>query len=131
VRTQERDPRRLLRPLTATLAARGAPLPLALFVPADSSYAKLAPAAGPPDLSWQASLQAVWEAEFAGAPRAPVSPRPVLSRQFAAAPVHAADEGTPGPLSRARGRGGGGPCTMWRGLVVGPRYAPVTACTSA
>ena len=35
-RAQEGDPRRLLQLLTATLAARGLALPLALFVPAVS-----------------------------------------------------------------------------------------------
>ena len=71
---QERDPRRLLQPLTATLAARGLALPLALFVPADSSYAKLAPRGGPPDVAWQAALQQVWEAEFAAAARLQARP---------------------------------------------------------
>lgn len=57
----ERDPRRLLTPLTDTLRARGAPLAGALFVPPDSSYASLGPAEeAKVDLSWQHSLQAVW-----------------------------------------------------------------------
>ena len=57
----ERDPRRLLTPLTDTLRARGAPLAGALFVPPDSSYSQLGPAEeAKVDLSWQHSLQAVW-----------------------------------------------------------------------
>ncbi|KAK9835139.1 hypothetical protein WJX81_000787 [Elliptochloris bilobata] len=88
----ERDPRRLLQPLTATLAARGLALPLALFVPADSSYAKLAPSAGPPDLSWQVALQQVWEADFAPAARlqAAGATLPPLPRRAALAAQDAA-----------------------------------------
>jgi len=67
----ERDPRRLLTPLTDTLRARGAPLAGAVFVPPDSSYASLGPAEeAKVDLSWQASLQAVWADLAASAGRA-------------------------------------------------------------
>ena len=67
----ERDPRRLLTPLTETLRARGAPLEGALFVPPDSTYASLGPTEeAKVDLSWQASLQAVWADLAAGAARA-------------------------------------------------------------
>lgn len=65
---QEREPQRLLRPLTETLARRGVPMHHALFVPSDSSYSKIGPRAGPLDLSWQTSLQRIWEAGHA-APR--------------------------------------------------------------
>ena len=63
----EREPRRLLAPLAETLAARGAPLAGALFVPPDSTYAKLGPGDPTADLSWQQSLAALWQADFASA----------------------------------------------------------------
>ena len=65
--THEREPRRLLAPLAETLAARGAPLAGALFVPPDSTYAKLGPGDPTADLSWQQSLAALWQADFAPA----------------------------------------------------------------
>jgi folylpolyglutamate synthase len=67
---QEREPQRLLRPLTEGLARRGVPCQHALFVPPDSSYSKLGPRAGPPDLSWQLSLQRLWDADYALRPSA-------------------------------------------------------------
>ena len=66
---QEREPQRLLRPLTEGLARRGVPCQHALFVPPDSSYSKLGPRAGPPDMSWQAQ------------PAAPVGCRPRAAAQ--------------------------------------------------
>ena len=37
----------------------------ALFVPSDSSYSKLGANTGPLDLSWQISLQRIWDADYA------------------------------------------------------------------
>ena len=62
---QERDPQRLLRPLTKLLQERGVSVQHALFVPPDSSYSSLAPRTGPPDLSWQQAMQHVWDSELA------------------------------------------------------------------
>ena len=61
---QEREPQRLLRPLTEGLTRRGVPMHHALFVPADSSYSKLGANTGPLDLSWQISLQRIWDADL-------------------------------------------------------------------
>ncbi|EIE20887.1 putative folylpolyglutamate synthetase [Coccomyxa subellipsoidea C-169] len=58
---QEREPQRLLRPLTEVLRERGVPMHQALFVPADSSYSSLGPRSGALDLSWQQSIQRAWE----------------------------------------------------------------------
>ncbi|BDA42444.1 Folylpolyglutamate synthase [Coccomyxa sp. Obi] len=67
---QEREPARLLRPLSEVLRARGVPVHQALFVPADSSYSSLGPRSGAPDLSWQHSMQRAWDLEN------PLPPRP-------------------------------------------------------
>lgn len=64
-RAQERDPQRLLRPLTKLLQDRSVSVQHALFVPPDSSYSSLGPRAGPPDLSWQEAMQHVWDSELA------------------------------------------------------------------
>lgn len=77
---QEREPARLLRPLTEVLARRGVPMHHALFVPPDSSYSKLGPRVGPPDMSWQTSLQRIWDADYA-------VPRPLIQ---ACSPLHGA-----------------------------------------
>ncbi|KAK9909332.1 hypothetical protein WJX75_000680 [Coccomyxa subellipsoidea] len=66
---QEREPQRLLRPLSEVLRERGVPVHQALFVPADSSYSSLGPRSGAPDLSWQHSIQRAWELENALPPR--------------------------------------------------------------
>lgn len=63
---QERDPQNLLQPLAQALGERQVSIAHALFVPPDSTYMKLGAAAEAPDLSWQHSLQAVWEAATAG-----------------------------------------------------------------
>ncbi|XP_020215034.1 folylpolyglutamate synthase isoform X1 [Cajanus cajan] len=62
----ERDPQLLLPPLMKTCADNGVYFKKALFVPGLSVYHKvgshaLAPAASNVDLSWQLSLQKVWE----------------------------------------------------------------------
>jgi folylpolyglutamate synthase len=114
----ERDPRRLLAPLTDTLRARGAPLAGAVFVPPDSSYASLGPAEDAKiNLSWQHSLQAVW-ADLAGAaagaaagragagpgPRLPpLPPLPPASPTKAAAAVAAAAGASPAAQDAAAG----------------------------
>lgn len=46
------------------LARRGVPMHHALFIPSDSSYSKIGPRAGSLDLSWQTSLQRIWEANY-------------------------------------------------------------------
>uniref|UniRef100_A0A0D9XL84 Folylpolyglutamate synthase n=1 Tax=Leersia perrieri TaxID=77586 RepID=A0A0D9XL84_9ORYZ len=62
-----RDPQRLLPRLLATCAQNGIHFDQALFVPNQSQYNKLGSHASPPseraqiDLSWQLSLQRVWE----------------------------------------------------------------------
>ncbi|KAF0928865.1 hypothetical protein E2562_010723 [Oryza meyeriana var. granulata] len=62
-----RDPQRLLPSLLATCARNGLHFDHALFVPNQSQYNKLGSHASPPseraqiDLSWQLSLQRVWE----------------------------------------------------------------------
>uniref|UniRef100_A0A0E0IUX2 Folylpolyglutamate synthase n=1 Tax=Oryza nivara TaxID=4536 RepID=A0A0E0IUX2_ORYNI len=62
-----RDPQRLLPCLLATCAQNGLQFDHALFVPNQSQYNKLGSHASPPservqiDLSWQLSLQRVWE----------------------------------------------------------------------
>ncbi|XP_044983368.1 folylpolyglutamate synthase-like [Hordeum vulgare subsp. vulgare] len=62
-----RDPMRLLPHLVDTATQNGAHFDLALFVPNQSQYNKLGSKASAPaepeqiDLSWQLSLQAVWE----------------------------------------------------------------------
>ncbi|KAL5224767.1 hypothetical protein ABZP36_011406 [Zizania latifolia] len=62
-----RDPQRLLPCLIATCAQNGLHFDRALFVPNQSQYNKLGSHASPPsereqiDLSWQLSLQGVWE----------------------------------------------------------------------
>lgn len=67
----EREPARLLAPLADTLAAKGFPLAGAVFVPPDSTYAKLGPsedsasAAAAVDLSWQQGLAQLWRENFA------------------------------------------------------------------
>ena len=87
----EREPRRLLAPLTATLAERGTPLGGALFVPPDSSYAKLGPAEAA-DVSWQVGLQQVWTdldppRPPAGGARLPPLPSPTPVTDVAAGAV--------------------------------------------
>lgn len=72
---QEREPARLLRPLSEVLRARGVPMHQALFVPADSSYSSLGPRSGAPDLSWQHNMQRAWELEN------PLPPRPQACAQ--------------------------------------------------
>ncbi|GAB4823124.1 hypothetical protein N2152v2_010170 [Parachlorella kessleri] len=67
---QEREPHSLLQPLAQTLAERRVGFHHALFVPPNSTYSKVGPAAeaaGGPDLSWQQSLRGVWEAQAAAA----------------------------------------------------------------
>ncbi|XP_047093476.1 folylpolyglutamate synthase-like [Lolium rigidum] len=62
-----RDPQRLLPRLLDTCAQKGLHFDQALFVPNESQYTKLGSHASPPsgreqiDLSWQLSLQTVWE----------------------------------------------------------------------
>jgi folylpolyglutamate synthase len=62
-----RDPQRLLPRLLDTCAQNGIHFEQALFVPNQSQYNKLGSLASPPsereqiDLSWQLSLQRVWE----------------------------------------------------------------------
>uniref|UniRef100_A0A0A9DD50 Folylpolyglutamate synthase n=1 Tax=Arundo donax TaxID=35708 RepID=A0A0A9DD50_ARUDO len=62
-----RDPQRLLPRLLDTCAQNGLHFEQALFVPNQSQYNKLGSLASPPserekiDLSWQLSLQRVWE----------------------------------------------------------------------
>ena len=67
---QEREPHGLLQPLAQTLAERRVGFHHALFVPPNSTYSKVGPAAeaaNGPDLSWQQSLRGVWEAQAAAA----------------------------------------------------------------
>ena len=64
----EREPLRLLAPLSQTLASKGLPLAGAVFVPPDSTYAKLGPSeesASAVDLSWQQGLAQLWRENFA------------------------------------------------------------------
>lgn len=64
----EREPLRLLAPLSETLSAKGLPLAGAVFVPPDSTYAKLGPSeesASTVDLSWQQGLAQLWRENFA------------------------------------------------------------------
>ena len=66
----EREPLRLLTPLSETLASKGLPLAGAVFVPPDSTYAKLGPSEEPAatiDLSWQQGLAQLWRENFAAA----------------------------------------------------------------
>ena len=66
----EREPLRLLAPLSETLASKGLPLAGAVFVPPDSTYAKLGPSeesASTVDLSWQQGLAQLWRENFASA----------------------------------------------------------------
>jgi len=61
---QERDPQRLLRPLTKLLQERKVSVQHAVFVPPDSSYSSLGPRTDAPDLSWQEAMQHVWDSEL-------------------------------------------------------------------
>ncbi|CAM0956566.1 unnamed protein product [Alopecurus aequalis] len=78
-----RDPQRLLPRLLDTCARKGLHFDQALFVPNQSQYNKLGPHASPPsgreqiDLSWQLSLQTVWENLLHG-PNSPSSSRTSL-----------------------------------------------------
>lgn len=66
----EREPLRLLAPLSETLVSKGLPLAGAVFVPPDSTYAKLGPSEEPAatvDLTWQQGLAQLWRENFTAA----------------------------------------------------------------
>eukprot|EP00850_Spirogloea_muscicola_P003276 SM000013S26445 [mRNA] locus=s13:427204:431589:+ [translate_table: standard] len=78
----ERDPAKLLPPLLQTMQNHGTRLDRALFVPTFSSYSAVgsftspvssSSASSPPDLTWQLSLQQVWESAICTTSRIPGS----------------------------------------------------------
>lgn len=85
----EREPLRLLAPLSETLASKGLPLAGAVFVPPDSTYAKLGSSEEPAsavDLSWQQGLAQLWRDNFAaGAAAAGKEPSAAASASASAA----------------------------------------------
>lgn len=71
---QEREPANLLTPLRSQLCSAGVGLDHALFVPPLSQYSSLRKEATT-DLSWQRSLQGVWDQQGAASSRKPPLPR--------------------------------------------------------
>lgn len=81
---QERDPANLLAPLRSQLCSAGVALDHALFVPPLSQYSSLRKEATT-DLSWQRSLQGVWDQQQnAASSRKPPLPRVAWSSSRAA-----------------------------------------------
>eukprot|EP00850_Spirogloea_muscicola_P008500 SM000045S16245 [mRNA] locus=s45:388079:392447:- [translate_table: standard] len=78
----ERDPAKLLPPLLQTVRNHGTRLDRALFVPTFSSYSAVgsftspvssSSSSSPPDLTWQLSLQQVWESAICNTTKSPGS----------------------------------------------------------
>lgn len=109
----EREPLRLLAPLSQTLASKGLPLAGAVFVPPDSTYAKLGPSeesASAVDLSWQQGLAHLWRENFAVAAagkeaRGSSSSSGAAATESAAASAAASAAKLLPPLSTAAGAG--------------------------
>lgn len=75
---QERDPVKLLTPLSETLAMRDMPPHHTLFVPSDSAYNKLGSNAAPTDFTWQNKLRLTWQEIHSARRIAPIG-TPLLS----------------------------------------------------
>eukprot|EP00850_Spirogloea_muscicola_P001235 SM000004S15105 [mRNA] locus=s4:1260745:1265088:- [translate_table: standard] len=78
----ERDPAKLLPPLLQTVRTHGTRLDRAFFVPTFSSYSAVgsftspvssSSSSSPPDLTWQLSLQQVWESAICNTTKSPGS----------------------------------------------------------